>query len=106
MSDIISDMGLSKNELKWHQLAACINMETNWFYDIYESDMHTAKQVDEVCMHCPVNKICYQEGRRNKEYGVWGGVFLHLGQIDRAANSHKEEEVWRKLEKIHGSSLH
>ena len=106
MPDIISDMGLNEDELKWYQLAACKNMEINWFYDSYESDIHIAKQADEVCLHCPVVKTCFKQGKLNKEYGVWGGVYLHLGRVDKSANVHKTDETWKRLGEIHGSNIH
>lgn len=105
MSDIVSDLGLDETNLKWYQFAACSNMETNWFYDLYETDVQIAKQADNVCLHCPVAKICFREGVRGKEYGVWGGVYLNIGRIDRSANSHKTEEVWDRLREIHDERL-
>lgn len=106
MPDIIEQMGLDHDNLKWYQIAACNSMDINWFYDNYETDIYTAKQVDNVCMHCPVAKKCLQEGIKNKEYGVWGGIYLHLGRIDKSSNSHKEPEVWKKLSRIHGRKIH
>lgn len=105
MSDIISDLGLDEDDIRWYQFAACNNMETNWFYDFYETDVQIAKQTDNVCLHCPVIKMCLAEGFKNKEYGVWGGIYLSRGKIDRAANAHKTPEVWSELEEIHGSSI-
>lgn len=105
MSDIISDLGLDEDYLKWYQFAACNNMETNWFYDTYESDVHVARQTDNVCLHCPVAKRCFIEGTSNKEFGVWGGVYLNLGRIDKSSNSHKTDETWSLLKDIHGEHL-
>ena len=105
MSDIVSDLGLDDQNLKWYQFAACNNMETNWFYDIYETDAHVAAQADNVCLHCPVAKRCLTEGLAGKEYGVWGGVYLNLGRPDKSANSHKTDEVWAALESIHGRRI-
>ena len=102
MSDIVSDLGLDEDDLRWYQFAACNNMETNWFYDLYETDIHIAKQVDQLCYHCPVSNTCLVEGKRNKEFGVWGGIYLDLGRIDKPANSHKERQDWERLEGIHG----
>jgi hypothetical protein len=41
----------------------------------------------------------------NKEFGVWGGVYLNLGRVDKSANSHKTDEVWQALEDIHEKRL-
>lgn len=105
MSNIIEQLGLDSENIKWYQLAACSGADINLFYDTYESDKQTAVQIDEMCMHCPVVRQCYNEGVDNKEKGVWGGVYLDLGRIDRDNNSHKDQEVWRRLKKIHGSGF-
>lgn len=105
MSNIIEQLGLDPDNVKWYQLSACIGMDINLFYDDYESDKQIASQVDEVCLHCPVIKQCYNEGISNKERGVWGGIYMDLGRVDKEHNSHKTPEVWKKLKSIHGSSL-
>jgi hypothetical protein len=48
-------------------------------------------------MSCPVMKMCYQSGVDNSEYGVWGGVYMSSGEIDKSKNLHKTPEVWKKL---------
>ena len=105
MSNIISDLGLDEDNVKWYQFAACSNMDTNWFYDTYETDVHVAKQVDIICIHCPVAHDCLKEGINGREFGVWGGVYLNLGRVDKSANSHKTYETWSVLEDIHGTSI-
>lgn len=105
MSDIVSDLGLDETNLKWYQFAACNNMETNWFYDLYETDVQIARQADNVCLHCPVAKMCLAEGLAGREFGVWGGVYLNLGRPDKSANSHKTEDVWKALEGVHGRRI-
>jgi hypothetical protein len=106
VSDIIKQMGLDHDDLKWYQLAACNSMDINWFYDSYESDVYVAEQADNVCLHCPVARKCLVEGISNKEYGVWGGVYLHLGRVDKSANMHKTDDTWKRLNKIHGRKIH
>jgi len=105
MSDIISDLGLDEHDVRWYQFAACNNMDTDWFYDLYETDVHIAEQVDNVCMHCPVAKTCFEEGVKNREFGVWGGTYLNLGRIDKSANSHKTEDTWEKIKEIHAKRI-
>lgn len=105
MSNIIEELGLDPDNLRWYQLAACSGTDINMFYDDYESDNHLAAQVDEMCMHCPVIKQCYNEGVSNKERGVWGGIYMDLGRVDREYNDHKTPEVWKRLKDIHGSSI-
>lgn len=105
MSNIIQELGLDEDNLKWYQLAACVGADINLFYDNYESDKYIAEQIDEMCLHCPVIKQCFEEGVSNKEKGVWGGAYLDLGRIDRENNSHKTPETWKRLKKIHGKDI-
>lgn len=105
MSNIIEELGLDKDNLRWYQLAACVGADINMFYDDYESDKYLAAQVDEMCIHCPVSKQCYNEGVYNKERGVWGGVYMDLGRVDKEYNEHKTRETWKRLRAIHGSSI-
>ena len=104
MSDLISELGLDADNLKWYQLAACKNMDINYFYDIYEVDPESARQIDQMCFHCPVVKYCYKEGVENKEKGVWGGVYLNLGRTDSDYNKHKSADDWKILRKLHGKN--
>lgn len=105
MSDLLSFLGLEADEVKWYHLAACKNMHINNFYDNYENDQKLAKQIDEMCMICPVAQQCYIEGVRNKEKGVWGGVYMNLGRVDKQNNSHKTPEIWKRLKKLHGRNF-
>jgi hypothetical protein len=105
MSKILSILGLDAEDIKWYHLAACLNMHVNNFYDNYENDQKLAKQIDEMCMVCPVANKCYNEGVENKEKGVWGGVYLDLGRVDKQNNSHKTPDIWKRLKKIHGKSI-
>jgi hypothetical protein len=95
-------IGIDEQDLKWYHLAACNQMPINWFYDDYETDKELAKQVDQICMHCPVIKQCHAEGVADKERGVRGGVYMYLGRPDKQHNEHKDPETWKKLKKLHG----
>jgi len=105
MSNIIEELGLDPDNIKWYQLAACSGTDINMFYDDYETDKLVASQVDEMCLHCPVIKQCYNEGTSNKEKGVWGGIYMDLGRIDKEYNAHKTQEVWKRLKAVHGSNI-
>jgi hypothetical protein len=72
-------------------------MDTNLFFDKYETDINIAKNIDEACLACPVISMCYKSGIDNNEYGVWGGVYLSSGGIDKARNVHKTTEIWKRL---------
>ena len=97
MSDILNDLGIDKDDLDWWHLGICRGMETNLFYDKYEADPNVAKNIDEACLSCPVIKMCHKAATENQEYGVWGGVYMSSGEIDKSKNLHKTPEVWRRL---------
>jgi phage major head subunit gpT-like protein len=97
MSNILNDLGIDGDDIEWFDLAICRGMDTNLFYDKYEADSNVAKNIDEACMSCPVLKICYKSAKENSEYGVWGGVYMSSGEIDKSKNLHKTPEVWKKL---------
>jgi phage major head subunit gpT-like protein len=97
MSNILNDLGVDTEDFDWWHLAVCRGMDTNLFYDKYEMDVNIAKNIDDACMSCPVMKMCYQSGVDNSEYGVWGGVYMSSGEIDKSKNLHKTPEVWKKL---------
>lgn len=105
MSEILKQLGIDEEDVRWYHLATCKNMSINWFYDDYENDKVLAKTVDQVCLSCPVIKQCYAEGVKDKEKGVWGGVYLNLGRVDKLNNSHKDKEDWSRLKKLHGKNL-
>ncbi len=67
MSSILSDLGIDKDEFDWYDLAICRGMDTNLFFDKYETDINIAKNIDEACMSCPVSKMCYEVGVENDE---------------------------------------
>lgn len=101
MSDILNKLGIDEDKFSWQDLAMCAGMKTDLFYDVYESDINTAKGIDQACLSCPVIAICYQSGVENSEHGVWGGVYLNLGQHDSQRNSHKTKDIWKQLKRKH-----
>lgn len=102
MSDILNSLGIEENELEWFDLALCLNMDTNLFFDKYETDLNIARNIDQACLACPVISICYDYGTENDNYGVWGGVYLNSGSIDKVRNAHKTKDIWKQLKVIHG----
>lgn len=79
---------------RWRDDAECLGMDTNIFFDKYEDDQKFAKSVDSICGRCRVNKDCFAAGVSQKEWGVWGGVYLKDGKIDKEFNAHKTKEDW------------
>jgi hypothetical protein len=102
MSKILNSLGLDKDSLQWQDLALCLGMDTNLFFDSYEADVNIAKSIDQACMSCPVIAICYKYGTESDNYGVWGGVYLSSGTPDKSKNSHKTKETNKKLKGLHG----
>jgi hypothetical protein len=50
--------------------------------------------VDSICSSCPVKKVCFAVGVSNKEWGVWGGIYLEGGDISREFNNHRKQDGW------------
>jgi len=80
--------------LRWRDNAKCLGMDTNIFFDKYEDDQSIAKSIDSLCRSCKVNKTCFAVGVSQKEWGVWGGVYLKDGKIDKEFNAHKNRDNW------------
>jgi hypothetical protein len=99
VANLVEELGLDPETFKWEDLAACAGADTELFYDNYEKDSVLAAQADETCFNCPVMRACFATGRRNKEYGQWGGVYLNNGSIDQARNTHKTNDSWAWLKK-------
>lgn len=102
MSNILNDLGVDEDDLDWYHLAACRGLDTNLFYDKYEADINIAKSIDEACLACPVSKMCYEFGTSNNEQGVWGGIYLNTGEVDKPRNIHKTQDVWKRVKAKNG----
>lgn len=85
------------NRHEWKDEAACLGYDTNLFFDKYEEDEQLRPAIDKVCMDCPVMKQCFAVGVSQKEWGVWGGIYLEGGKISREFNKHKSKEMWSAL---------
>ena len=46
--------------------------------------------------------MCYKSGIDNNEYGVWGGIYLNAGAVDKMRNTHKTKEIWKQINKRNG----
>ena len=79
----------------WSEGAECKGVDTNYFFDTYESDPNAAQMVDKLCReYCPIAKMCFAVGVSHKEWGVWGGVYLKDGVVDKEFNTHKSKQDW------------
>jgi hypothetical protein len=112
VSDLLELFGLDEENVQWQDLASCRNIVEVYedeegskkifdpMFDSYENDSApypVRRAIDELCLSCPVQKICYDYGVKNKEPGVWGGVYLSNGKPDKSRNDHKTKETWKKI---------
>lgn len=102
MSNILNDLNTDGENINWWHLSACSGLDTNLFFDKYELDSNIAKSIDQCCLSCPVMKMCYEAGKQNNEYGVWGGIYLNSGSVDKMRNTHKTKEIWKQINKKNG----
>lgn len=82
---------------EWKLKGSCLNYDVNLFFDIYEEDISKRHAIDALCAQCPVRKTCFAVGVSNKEWGVWGGVYLENGSISREFNKHRKKPEWAKV---------
>jgi len=82
------------NKHDWKDNASCLGMDTNKMFEGYEESVESRKEIDAMCAECPVRKQCFAVGVSQKEWGVWGGVYLENGKISREFNSHKSKKDW------------
>lgn len=78
----------------WKDQSACLNIDTNIFFEKYEENNESRSIVDSLCKSCPVVNKCFAVGVSGKEWGVWGGIYLEDGQISKEFNSHKTKKEW------------
>ena len=85
------------NRHEWKDDASCLGYDTNLFFDKYEEDEQLRPAIDKVCLSCPVMKECFAVGVSQKEWGVWGGVYMENGKISREFNKHKTKDMWATI---------
>jgi hypothetical protein len=79
---------------KWVDSAACRDQDTNLFFEKYEESIPVRLDIDKLCQECPVVRQCFAIGISQKEWGVWGGVYLENGAISREFSRHREKSAW------------
>lgn len=84
----------------WKNEAACKHFDTNLFFEKYEESPTLRPGVDSVCFSCPVQRNCFAIGVSQKEWGVWGGVYLENGKVSREFNNHRNKKDWGNVWKI------
>ena len=81
---------------EWKDDALCLDYDTNLFFDKYEDEEVLRPAIDKLCSSCPVSSTCFAVGISQKEWGVWGGVYLENGSISKEFNKHKSKQDWGK----------
>ena len=83
---------MSKHQ--WKESASCYDYDTNLFFDKYEEDQLLRPAIDKLCSDCPVRKECFAVGVSQKEWGIWGGIYLENGQISKEFSDHRTKQQW------------
>lgn len=78
----------------WKDEGSCRNYDTNFFFDKYEEDIPLRSAIDQLCHECPLVRHCFAVGISQKEWGVWGGVYLENGGISKEFNKHRTKPQW------------
>lgn len=84
----------------WDEEALCAGMDYEKFFDKYEDDPELAKQIDNLCLACPVMLECFRRGVSSESWGVWGGIYLVDGKPDKTKNSHKTKQIWNRIYEV------
>lgn len=85
---------MSKQE--WKLDGSCLNYDTTLFFEQYEDVPEIRPAIDKLCKSCPIAKTCFAYAISNKEWGVWGGIYLEGGKLSREFNRHKTKKDWGK----------
>jgi Transcription factor WhiB len=79
---------------RWKEDAACIDLDTEFFFDKYEEDVDLRPAIDALCATCPVVRQCFATAVSTKGWGVWGGIYFENGKISREFNKHRSKQDW------------
>lgn len=79
---------------KWKANAACKNYDVNLFFDKYEENENLRPAIDKLCDECPISRHCFAIGISQKEWGVWGGIYLEGGKVSREFGKHRSKAQW------------
>jgi len=77
----------------------------HYFFEGYEKDSHLRPVTDEMCLSCPVMKQCLDFGVQTKSTGVFGGIYLKRGKVDKSMNSHKDDATWDMIKEVIGEPV-
>jgi hypothetical protein len=80
--------------VEWKDKGLCKGMDTEMFFDRYETDENVRVAVEDMCMSCPVVRDCLATGISQKSWGVRGGIYLENGEISREFSKHLTKKDW------------
>ena len=96
--------------MTWRRNSECLNEDTNLYYEAFDSlddlsnlddlddyNQELAREVDAICLTCPIQKRCFAEGVSHLEWGVWGGIYFEEGVVSERYNKHKTPEDWATM---------
>lgn len=81
----------------WKDEASCKHFDVNLFFEKYEENASLRKPLENTCFSCPVQRTCFAVGVSQKEWGVWGGVYLEAGKVSREFNNHRSKKEWGQV---------
>lgn len=79
---------------RWKDDGVCRDYDRDLFFDDYEENLEVRPVIDALCSNCPVLRQCFAVGISQKEWGVWGGIYLENGKISREFNRHRTKQDW------------
>jgi hypothetical protein len=79
---------------EWKDSASCKDYDVNLFFDKYEEEEAKRTAIESICSSCPVARECFAVGISQKEWGVWGGIYIENGKISREFNRHRSKKDW------------
>jgi hypothetical protein len=78
----------------WKDDGLCVGYDHDLFFDKYEEDEKLRPAIDKLCSGCPMARQCFAVGVSQKEWGVWGGIYLENGNISREFGKHRTKQDW------------
>ena len=82
------------NQHEWKDKGSCRDYDTDLFFEKYEENEELRPAIDKLCAECPMQRMCFAVGISQKEWGVWGGIYMENGKVSREFNKHRSKPDW------------
>lgn len=79
--NIVEEFGLDEENFIWQDLAMCVNIPTDVWFEDSESNDAIDRAAKEICGYCPVKEVCLEKNVAEKAHGIHGGRRLSGGRI-------------------------